>query len=84
MALFFSSMVKAGEELHDVMGEMTDVMQDVATTTDAMISRLSWQTKLMLYWSSLSPMYKILIVGVLLALIVFIVSKIFGCRKNCH
>jgi hypothetical protein len=71
------------DQMRDVMGEMTDVMQDAAAATDSIMSHLSWKMKLMLYWDSLSSMHKVVIVAVIALIVFFIVKKLFGCHKKC-
>lgn len=77
-----SFFVNATEDFESVGSEMMENMSEVASGAQNFVSSLSWHMKLMMFWSSLSSVYKVMAVVVLGLLVLWIVCKLKHCRKG--
>lgn len=78
-----SVVMRAAEEMQDMRADMSDVMSDIESAASEMMSSLSLKDRLMIHWMMLSPMHKMIVAGVVLAVILFIISRLIRCRKKC-
>ncbi len=78
-----SVVMRAAEEMQDMRADMSDVMSDIESAASEMMSSLSLKDRLMIHWMMLSPMHKMIIAGVVLAVVLFIISRLMRCRKKC-
>lgn len=78
-----SFVMRAAEEMQDMRADMSDVMSDIESAASEMMSSLSLKDRLMIHWMMLSPMHKMIVAGVVLAVILFIISRLIRCRKKC-
>ncbi|MBP7854769.1 hypothetical protein KAZ82_02400 [Candidatus Babeliales bacterium] len=73
--------------VNTVMADMPiTIMEDVVEMPERMaetMANLSWKMKLMIYWHSLSTVHKLIAVGLIAIVILFILCKIFKCKKKC-
>ncbi len=77
-----SWLVQAEEEMESVGEQIADAMEGVTSAANEMISNLSWKTKLMLYWSSMSSLHKMIVFGLVVVLILWIGCKLMHRRKD--
>ncbi len=77
-----SFLLKAEDAVESVGDEMIDAMQDLTSAANEMVSNLSWKMKFMLYWSSISFIHKMIIVGLGVIFILWIVCKLMHRRKD--
>jgi hypothetical protein len=88
-----SFVIKAEDEMESIGEQMSDAMSDMVSKADDMISSLSYKMKIMIYWSSLSSLHKMVIIGLAGLAVLWIICKLMHCRtascscgcgsKNC-
>jgi hypothetical protein len=77
-----SFLVKASEEAESVGEQMSDAMQSMESMAQDVMSNMSWKMKIMLYWSSMSSMHKMVVVGLGVVLVLWILCKLMHHRKD--
>lgn len=77
-----SLFVQAEDEIESMESEMSDAMSDVASKTSDMMSSLSYKMKIMMYWSSMSTMHKLIVGGLAVLLVFWILCKLMHHRKG--
>ncbi len=77
-----SFLARAEEEMESVGEQIADAMEGVTSAANEMISNLSWKTKLMLYWYSMSSLHKMIVLGLVVVLVLWIVFKLMHRRKD--
>ncbi len=80
---FATFVMRASEEMQDVRTDMSEVMSDLESAASEMMSSLSLKDRILIHWMMLSPMHKMIVAGVVIALILFVISRLMKCRKKC-
>jgi hypothetical protein len=80
--LSMSWLVKASEEMESGLSEASNMMSDVGAGASDLMSSLSWKTKLMIYWASMSSMHKIIALILVVLAVLWIAHRLMHCRKG--